>query len=94
MSKKEEKAERRRYERIPVPVAVELNCPINGITRTHTRNMSDGGLFVEKGGKPLPAVGTEISIKAIIADGSEEVAELRAKVVWGNADGVAIQFLD
>lgn len=88
--------EHRRYERYPINVDVEVTIPRflrKQRRRYRTRDMSDGGVFLESDGRPSPPVGTVIEIRVVGQVGGQAPPVVRARVVRVTADGMAVHFL-
>lgn len=91
--------EHRRHERYPIEVEVEVVVPkkllFSEKRRMRTRDMSQGGLFLEADGKPLPSVGAELRVRVIKEQAGEEpMPVVRARVVRVSQDGMAVTFLE
>lgn len=85
--------EKRRHERFPIAVEVKVEYPELGVFIANTRDMSDGGAFLQFGGNPRrPVVGTEVTLQlAQMPDGSE-APRVRGHVVRVADDGFAVEF--
>ena len=55
-------SDRRRYERTPSAIRVELSHPAFGTIQGFTRDISDGGAQVCIEHAPIPPVGTEVNV--------------------------------
>jgi hypothetical protein len=91
--------EHRQHERFPIEVEVEVVLPkkllFSEKRRMRTRDMSQGGLFLETDGRPSPPVGAELRVRVINDDpGAEPMPVVRARVVRVNKDGMAVSFLE
>ena len=88
--------EHRRFERYPFSVEVEITY--KGMLRKKrqryfTRDMSDGGVFLQGKGKDCPPVGTLLEARIAGPDGGEVPPVVKARVVRVDPDGMAIAFL-
>ena len=88
--------ENRRHERYPIVVDVEVTLP--GLLRKQrrrfrTRDMSDSGVFLEADGKPLPALGAEVTVQVVSGPDGETRPIVRARVVRVIDAGMAVAFL-
>lgn len=91
--------EHRRHERYPIEVEVEVVLPKKILRsekrRMRTRDMSQGGLYLESDGKPLPPAGAELRVRVIHDHaGAEPMPVVRARVVRVDPQGMAVSFLD
>ncbi len=88
--------EHRRHERFPFSVEVEITY--QGLVRKKrqhyfTRDMSDGGVFLEGKGSRCPPVGTLLEARVLGTVGGEAPPVVQARVVRVDPDGMAIAFL-
>jgi hypothetical protein len=85
--------DRRRSERVPITLQVEINHPELGTFLLNTRDISDTGAFLHFGTNPRrPEVGTEVSLRLThLADGSEPPI-VHARVVRVTEEGFGIAF--
>jgi PilZ domain len=88
--------EKRRDERVPLEVEVEVTVPglfwrKKRILRT--RDLSHNGVFVTCDGRQCPAVGTEIEIRLTGLVEGQDPPVVRARIVRIVEEGMAIQFL-
>ncbi len=87
--------ENRKHPRIDVNVSVELCYKGEGKAVVCTRNLSDGGLFLEMAEYPLPPLGAQVEVKLTGTLGQgEKPPVVRAEVVRVADNGVAVYFLD
>ncbi|NOZ11390.1 MAG: PilZ domain-containing protein [Gammaproteobacteria bacterium] len=87
--------ENRKYPRIDVSISVELCYKGKGKAAVCTRNLSDGGLFLEMAEHPLPPLGTRVELKLTGTLGQgEKPPVVRAEVVRVEDNGIAVYFLD
>ncbi len=85
--------EQRRHERYPITVEVQVSHPELGVFLLNTRDMSDGGVFLQYGGNPRrPFVGTEVSLKLSELPGGDIPPTVHGRVVRVNDDGFAVVF--
>jgi hypothetical protein len=84
---------KRKYERFPISVEVRVEHPDLGVFILNTRDMSDGGVFLQFGGNPRrPVVGAEVSLQlAQLPDGSQPPT-VRGHVARVSEDGFAVAF--
>ena len=79
--------ERRQYQRIEEQVTVEVRIAAYREELT-TRNVSDGGLYLEASDKPKLPIRT---IVCITEEGKETVL---GRVVWVTDEGMGIEYVD
>ena len=89
--------EKRREERVPIEVEVEVTIP--GLLWRkkrilHTRDLSNNGVFVTCDGRQCPSVGTEIEIRLTGLVDGQDPPVVKARIVRIVKDGMAIQFLN
>lgn len=89
--------EKRRDERVPLEVEVEVTVP--GLfwrkKRTlRTRDLSNNGVFVSCDGRQCPPVGTEIEIRLTGLVEGQAPPVVRAKIVRIVEEGMAIVFME
>lgn len=87
--------EQRRHLRIGVEVDIEMTVPGQSTVDVHTRNISDGGLFIVLDNTAMPAIGTTVSVKLkhLLGDG-EQAPTNQARVVRHELDGIGLEFID
>jgi len=87
--------EQRRHLRIGVEVDIEMTVPGQPSVDVHTRNISDGGLFIVLDSTPMPDIGSfvEVKLKHPLGDGEEAPTNL-ARVVRHEPDGIALEFIN
>ena len=89
-------SERRRFLRVAVVVAVEVTnaAPMRRFIM-RTRDISDGGAYLQGHEVELPSPGSEITLQVLdsLGDG-ERPPKVRARVVRVHDDGMAVEFLD
>jgi hypothetical protein len=85
--------DKRRHERVPVTVEVELVDPAIGKLVVNTKDLSDGGLFLRLGPKPWPGVGSTVTVRLNQLLGGAEPPLLKARVVRETDEGVGLEFL-
>ena len=87
-------AERRRHPRIGIVVSVRLTWPLHGTLLLKTRDISDGGVFLEKGTDPLPPIGAIVELQTTDTLGDDQKAPIiPAEVVRITAGGMGLRFL-
>lgn len=82
----------RKHPRLPLPMKVEVSVEGQGAVITKTRDMSDGGVFLETHADLVLQAGTQLTIKVIETMQGGEASEIPATVVRVAADGVAVRF--
>lgn len=86
--------EKRRYERYPDSLAMDIASPEGDIMTCVTRDVSDGGVFVlVKYQEQLP-IGTEVRITPTQHTHETEQPIMRGRVVRRSGQGMGIVFLD
>lgn len=87
--------EKRQHPRIDVHISVELRYEGEDKAVVCTRDLSDGGLFLEMMEYPLPPLGAQVEVRVTgtLAEG-EEPPLVRAEVVRVEDRGIAVRFLD
>jgi len=83
---------KRKHARLPLPMKVEVSVEGQGIVMTNTRDMSDGGVFLEKNDNLIFQVGTKLRIRVIENMQGDEPNEIPATVVRVIDEGVAVKF--
>jgi hypothetical protein len=85
----------RNHFRIGVTIDVEVEFPSGEKMLMQTKNLSEGGVFLEADGILMPPIGTVIYVKVSQqhADG-EEPARVKAQIVHSTELGVGIQFIE
>lgn len=89
--------EKRRFERYPISLEVELSYPsLPGMGKLvlQTKDMSDGGVFLFCSGEARPAIGTELLLKLTGTLNGEAPPTVKVKVARITDEGVGLQFLD
>ncbi|MCW8957039.1 MAG: PilZ domain-containing protein [Gammaproteobacteria bacterium] len=88
-------SEQRRHLRIGVEVDIEMTVPGQPPVDVHTRNISDGGLFIVLDNTSMPKLGTQVMVKLkhTLGDGEEPPTNL-ASVVRHDPDGIGLKFID
>jgi len=87
--------EQRRHLRIGVEVDIEMTEPGKNSLDVHTRNISDGGLFIILDRTPMPELGSlvKVKLKHTLGDGEEPPTNL-ARVVRHEPEGIGLKFID
>jgi hypothetical protein len=88
--------ENRRDERYQITVEVEVMIPGFWKKRRQmlrTRDMSNSGVFLERGEQSCPPVGTELEVRISGPVGGEAPPVVRARVVRVTHDGMAVVFI-
>jgi hypothetical protein len=86
--------EKRRHERIPISVEVELSGPGLGTMLVPTQDLSEGGVFLCLPRERCPPVGTVIQmrINRSFGDG-DPPPTVAARVMRVTAEGAGVMFL-
>jgi hypothetical protein len=85
----------RQSERIPVTLEVEVTHPNLGKFILHTRDVSDGGLFLRYGGNAVrPTVDMEVTVQLTQKLEGEPAPVVRGKVIRVTSEGFAVRYLD
>ena len=84
--------EKRAHPRTEVDMYVELKHEQGTIT-VRTYDLSHGGLFLKKGDYTFPEVGSEVTVRVVVAGDTDSAQPVRAKVVRVTAEGIGLQFL-
>ena len=82
----------RKHPRLPLPMKVEVSAEDQEPVIMKTRDMSDGGVFLEENKNMVLLTGTKLTIKVLEAMQGEAPSEIPATVVRVADDGVAVQF--
>ena len=82
----------RKHPRLPLPMTVEVSIDKQGAAMTKTRDMSDGGVFLEKTDELDFEMGTKLTIKVVENMQGDEASQIPATVVRVTDDGVAVSF--
>ncbi len=86
--------EKRRHERYPDSLAMDIMSPTGEIQTFVTRDISSGGIFVlAKYHDQLP-LGAEVTITSTSHAHDQEPPTMRGRVVRRNGQGMGIEFLD
>lgn len=83
---------KRKHPRLPLPMKVEICVEGHCAVVTKTRDMSDGGVFLERTDDLDLQAGTKLTIKVIESMSGGEASEIPATVVRVTDDGAAVQF--
>lgn len=83
----------RKHARLPLPMKVEVSVEGQEVAVvTKTRDMSDGGVFLEHNESLSLQAGTKLTIKVIESMSGGEASQIPATVVRVTDDGVAVNF--
>ncbi len=84
---------KRKESRLPIQLDVELLSDDNQERSLQTRDLSNGGVYLEKGMNNLPPEGTivHIRIKNNLGDGDPPL--VKARVIRVDNDGLALAFI-
>jgi len=83
---------KRKYPRLPLPMKVEVSVEDQEPVVMKTRDMSDGGVFLEDNENIILQMGVKLTIKVIESMQGGDPAEIPATVVRVADDGFAVQF--
>lgn len=85
-------SDKRRHPRRKMHLSVFVSHPKSGQALMRTRDMSDGGLYVQGSLESLPDQGdvVEVRVNGLLGNGSPGVT---MRVVRGDGDGLALRFL-
>lgn len=84
--------EQRRHDRFPMSARVKLTHPALGSLTMSSRDMSDGGIFLNMGDAPPIPLNSEVEVQAL--DVPFEAPVLRMRVVRIEASGIGLAFID
>jgi hypothetical protein len=87
--------DKRRYARIPLSTRVKITHPSFGSVIVMTRNLSNGGVFLDTQGIELPPIGS--ILEGQVQDSPDEAPEapiVKMKIVREEAEGVGVMFCD
>lgn len=83
----------KRSPRYGLALNVEVSCPVTGTYILKSRNLSESGIFLDKGTHPLPEPDTIVTLRVSQGLEGDEAAPVRARVVRVLEDGMALQFI-
>ncbi len=83
---------KRQYARTPLPITVEVTVEDEDPVIMKTRDVSDGGVFLESNENAILQMGMKVSIQVIEKMPGEQASEISATVVRVTDDGFAVQF--
>ncbi len=82
---------RRKYSRIPVRLRIKISHPSIGEKIVHSRDLSEGGLFVVVDPTDLPEEGN--IVKGQVLDTEEEAPTVDMKIVRVGQNGLALEYV-
>lgn len=86
-------SEKRRYRRMAMRMSVEVTTPEGETRMLHTRDLSEGGLFLEGcDAEDLP-LGQDLMLKVSVALQGDEAPIVKARVVRETEEGLGVCFL-
>lgn len=85
---------RRRHERYPLSVEVEITDPGLGRFVVTSKDLSESGVFLRVPADKRPALGLVVHVRIHGDVGGEEPPIVPARVVRVTADGVGLAFVD
>ncbi len=86
-------SEKRKSQRIAMCVSVEVTTPEGEMQVLSTRDLSDGGLFLEGIDTNALGLGKELTLKVSIALQGGAAPIVKARVVRETGDGVGVCFI-
>lgn len=86
-------SEKRRSQRVAMCVSVEVTTPEGDIQVLSTRDLSDGGLFLEGIDTHALGLGEELTLKVSVALQGDAAPIVKARVVRETDDGVGVCFI-
>lgn len=84
--------EQRIFSRYNIPMQVELHIEGEASQVLTTRDVSDGGVFLEPGKGPLPHVGTKVSLCVVEQLDGDQAKPVKATVVRATSEGIGLKF--
>ena len=85
-------SDKRNETRIGIKLDVELRSE-GKETSLQTRDLSNGGVYLEKGETQLPLEGSIVELRIKQSFGEGEAPVVTARVVRVDEDGIALQFI-
>lgn len=85
--------ERRRFERTPTSIRVEIRHPAFGTIVGHTRDISDGGAQVTIDNQPSPPVGTIVDVQFRKVAGPINQEPVAMKVMHSTRSTIGLMFI-
>ncbi len=82
----------RKHSRLPLPMTVEVLVEDQSPVIMKTRDMSDGGVFLEENENLILQMGVKLTIKVVENMQGDEPPAIPATVVRVTEDGFAVQF--
>ncbi len=82
----------RKHSRLPLPLTVEVSVEDQVPVVMKTRDMSDGGVFLEYNKNLVLQMGVKLTIRVLENMQGEEPPAIPATVVRVTDDGFAVQF--
>lgn len=73
---------------------VELTYPGHQAITLQARDVSDGGVFLERGDHPLPPMGAEVYLHVMGELDGEDPPTVKAKVVRVMDQGIGLYFME
>lgn len=84
-------SENRRHPRIPMKARVKITHPSFGELIASTRDISDGGIFLETEGHDMPPVGTVIEGQVQGLTGDAPI--LKMEIMRSLPEGIGLRFI-
>lgn len=86
------KDDKRRQVRTKLRAQVTLSHPEVGQLELHTRDISDGGAYIDAEGNPLPRVGEVVNVQ-LQGIGEGEAPIVKMRIVRFDKGGIGLQFI-
>ncbi len=86
--------EKRRYERYPDSLKMDIVASAGDIRTYTTLDISDGGIFVLANPSEQLAIGTEVTITPTLHTQENQKPTMRGRVARQSGQGMGIEFLD
>lgn len=84
-------SDNRRHPRIPMKARVKITHPSFGELIASTRDISDGGIFLETEGQDMPPVGTVIEGQVQGLTGDAPI--LKMEIMRSLPEGIGLRFI-
>lgn len=83
---------KRKHVRTPVKLRVKLIHATSGELMLKTVDISDGGIFLETVGNPMPSIGEEVDVQ-VQGIGGGDAPVVKMRVMRQTPDGVGLAFI-
>jgi len=85
--------DKRQYQRLPVAMTVEVMLPAGGKQVLRTRDISEGGVFLEcEDELQALGVGTELYLTVTLSLEGDAPPTVKARVVRATDEGIGVRF--